>query len=120
MLIDSEELRKRLLEKQELNFRTLGNPNKLDDGLMQAVAVLGAMERGETLRKMRASRGRTTKASELIKQLQDAVAKHGDLNVIVRCPADGWDSCDITVWPDPASPAEGYLKYKGTIDINVV
>lgn len=44
MLIESEELRKRLLEKREQNFRIMGNPNKLDDGLMQALAVLGSFE----------------------------------------------------------------------------
>lgn len=54
MLIESEELRKRLLEKRELNFRILGNPNKLDDGLMQALAVLGSYET-ETARNNRAA-----------------------------------------------------------------
>lgn len=69
MLIESEELRKRLLEKRELNFRTLGNPNKLDDGLMQALAVLGSYE-AETTRNNRATNDKErqgAKAAEYIR-----------------------------------------------------
>ena len=69
MLIESEELRKRLLKKRELNFRILGNPNKLDDGLMQALAVLGSYET-ETARNNRATsdKGRQgAKAAEYIR-----------------------------------------------------
>ena len=59
------------------------------------------------------------KASELIAELQDAVAKHGDLDILVRSPEDGYDWSDITVWPDPTSPMEAEDGIKGTIDINV-
>lgn len=59
------------------------------------------------------------KASELIVELQKAVAEHGDLDILVRSPEDGYDWSDITVWPDPPSPMEREEGIKGTIDINV-
>lgn len=58
------------------------------------------------------------KASELIAELQNAVAKYGDLDVLVRYPADGCSWSGLVVHPDPASPAEEEAGMKGTIDIN--
>lgn len=70
MLIESEELRKRLLEKRELNFRILGNPNKLDDGLMQALAVLGSYET-ETARNNRAASDKERQEAEAAERVRE-------------------------------------------------
>lgn len=70
MLIDSEELRKRLLEKREFNFRILGNPNKLDDGLMQALAVLGSYET-ETARNNRAASDKERQEAEAAERVKE-------------------------------------------------
>ena len=70
MLIESEELRKRLLEKRELNFRTLGNPNKLDGGLMQALAVLGSYE-AETTRNNRATNDKERQEAEAAERVRE-------------------------------------------------
>lgn len=59
------------------------------------------------------------KASELIAELQAAVEKYGDLDILVRSPEDGCDWSDITVWTDPPSPMEKEDGIAGTIDINV-
>lgn len=59
------------------------------------------------------------KASELIAELQHAVAEHGDLDILVRSVGDGEDWSDITVWPDPAGPMESDEGIAGTIDINL-
>lgn len=60
------------------------------------------------------------KASELIKELQAAVEECGDLDILVRSPADGWDASLITVWPDPPSKWEKQAGVEGTIDITAV
>lgn len=70
MLIESEELRKRLLEKRELNFRILGNPNKLDDGLMQALTVLGSYET-ETARNNRAASDKERQEAEAAERVRE-------------------------------------------------
>lgn len=59
------------------------------------------------------------KASQLIAELQKAVEKHGDLDILVRDCSDGYDWSGLTVWPDPPSEAEAAEGIKGTIDINV-
>lgn len=59
------------------------------------------------------------KASELIGELQKAIKKHGDLDILVRDIEDGCDWSEITVWPDPPTPMEADEGVKGTIDINV-
>lgn len=59
------------------------------------------------------------KASELIAELRAAVEKHGDLDILIRSPEDGYDWSDITVWPDPPSEMERERGIHGTIDINV-
>ena len=59
------------------------------------------------------------KASELIAELQTAVNKHGDLEILIRDCADGFDYSGCTVWPDPASEMEKLDGVEGTIDINV-
>ena len=58
------------------------------------------------------------KASDLINELIKAIKVHGDLDILIRSPEDGWDCSDITVWADPASEAEKEVGIKGTIDIN--
>lgn len=57
------------------------------------------------------------KASELIKELQRAVAEHGDMDILVRDPSDGFDWSGVSVVPDPPSPAEAAEGVPGTIDI---
>ena len=59
------------------------------------------------------------KASELIAELQRAVAEHGDMDILVRDCSDGFDWNGITVCPDPPSPNEAGEGISGTIDINV-
>lgn len=59
------------------------------------------------------------KASELIAELQKAVAKHGDLDILVRDCSDGYDWAGLCVHPDPPSPMEVVEGTAGTIDINV-
>lgn len=56
------------------------------------------------------------KATELIAELQAAVRKHGDLDVLIRDCSDGFDWSHCSVCPDPASEWEDVA---GTIDINV-
>ncbi|RKI66949.1 hypothetical protein D7V91_11415 [bacterium 1xD42-67] len=59
------------------------------------------------------------KASELIAELQKAVAEYGDLEILVReCP-DGCDWNRLCVVPDPPSAMEVAEGISGTIDINV-
>lgn len=57
------------------------------------------------------------KASKLIAELQKAVAEHGDLGILVHDSSDGCSWSGLTVWPDPASPAEEEEGVKGTIDL---
>lgn len=59
------------------------------------------------------------KASELIKELQDAITQFGDMDILVRSPEDGWDTSNVTVWADPPSDWEKEEGIHGTIDINV-
>lgn len=59
------------------------------------------------------------KASELIAELQHAVAEHGDLDILVRDVEDGCDWSSLTVWPDPPTPMEQADGVRGTIDINI-
>lgn len=59
------------------------------------------------------------KASELIKELQDAITQFGDMDILVRSPEDGWDASNVTVWADPQSDWEKEQGINGTIDINV-
>lgn len=59
------------------------------------------------------------KASELIKELQDAITQFGDMDILVRSPEDGWDASNLTVWADPPSDWEKEEGINGTIDINV-
>lgn len=58
------------------------------------------------------------KASELVRELQQAIANHGDLNILVRDPENGMAYTEINVNPDPASPMEILEGIEGTIDIN--
>ena len=60
------------------------------------------------------------RASELINELNTAVEKYGDLDVLVRYPEDGscWE--DFEVVPDPPTPMEAERGIEGTIDVNVV
>ena len=57
------------------------------------------------------------KASELIKELQDAITQFGDMDILVRSPEDGWDASNVTVVADPPSEAEKSEGIEGTIDI---
>lgn len=59
------------------------------------------------------------KASELIAELQKAVEKHGDMDILVRDCSDGYDWSGLCVNPDPPSPMERDEGVAGTIDINV-
>lgn len=59
------------------------------------------------------------KASELIRELKSVLDRYGDMDILIRSPEDCWDVSDITVLPDPPSPAEAEVGIKGTIDINV-
>lgn len=59
------------------------------------------------------------KASELIKELQDAITQFGDMDILVRSPEDGWDASNVTVWADPPTTSEKEQGISGTIDINV-
>lgn len=59
------------------------------------------------------------KASELIAELQKAVSEHGDMDILVRDCAIGFDWSGISVCPDPPSPMEVDEGIAGTIDINV-
>jgi len=59
------------------------------------------------------------KASELVKELQDAITQFGDMDILVRFPEDGWDASKITVWADPPDDWEKEQGINGTIDINV-
>lgn len=59
------------------------------------------------------------KASELIDELQKAVAQHGDLDILVRDVEGGCDWSCLTVWPDPPTPMEQAEGTHGTIDINI-
>ena len=59
------------------------------------------------------------KASELIKELQDAITQFGDMDILVRSPEDGWDASNVTVWADPPTAWEKEQGISGTIDINV-
>lgn len=59
------------------------------------------------------------KASELIKELQDAITQFGDMDILVRSPEDGWDVSNITVWPDPPTALGKEQGINGIIEINV-
>ena len=59
------------------------------------------------------------RATELIAELQAAVDKHGDLDILIRDCEEGFDYSQCLVWPDPASPMEAADGVSGTIDINV-
>ena len=59
------------------------------------------------------------KASELISELQKAVAEYGDLDILIRDCSDGYDWSGLCVCPDPPSPMEIAEGIAGTIDINI-
>lgn len=59
------------------------------------------------------------KASELVSELQAAIVKYGDLDLLIRDCSDGYDYDGITVHGDPASEFEKAIGVKGTIDLNV-
>lgn len=59
------------------------------------------------------------RASELIAELQKAVAQHGDLDILVRDVEGGCDWSSLTVLPDPPTPMEQAEGTHGTIDINI-
>ena len=58
-------------------------------------------------------------ASELIKQIQKEIDKHGDLPILIRDCSDGYDYNDCTVVGDPPSVWEQEFGVIGTIDINI-
>ena len=58
------------------------------------------------------------KASELVIELQKAIDKYGDLNLLRDC-ADGFDYEGFTVHGDPATDTERESGIEGTIDLNV-
>lgn len=59
----------------------------------------------------------TTKASELIHNLQMSVETYGDLEVCVRWIDGGIDFSGLSVSPDPASAEEKKEGIEGTIDL---
>lgn len=58
-------------------------------------------------------------ASELIKQIQNEIDKHGDMPILIRHCSEGYDWNDCTVHADPPSEMEKQMGINGTIDINV-
>lgn len=58
-------------------------------------------------------------ASELVKAIQKEIDAHGDLPILIRDCAEGYDFDGCTVVADPPSKSEQEEGIIGTIDINV-
>lgn len=59
------------------------------------------------------------KASELIKELQNAITQFGDMDILIRDCSNGYDYDAAVVSADPPSDAEMYDGITGTIDLNI-